>query len=625
MANERILELIRKEEVVLFIGAGMSIYAGFPSGAGLAKILFDNLTDDLKTDIEFTYNLPKLCDDIYTLKGGNKNYLIETLKKEFRKPPTSTETHKLLAGIPHFRNIVTTNYDTLIETENPNIEVIRKSKDLATTNHNSKLLFKIHSDFTDTDRLILTNSDYLNYFTNNSEDQIFWNVVKDRLATNHILFVGYSLEDTNVKDMLNKIMNELGENRKEIYFASPAIDAVKRAFLSRHNISFIESTGENLIKIIDNDIKLNYLPNLSKGIGRADTAIALANSKDLCLELRNKGEAVEVGHVTANSNSTGYKFDFKVQLPNNDKDKFEKFFKNQSFDELVIDKEILKEFSFFISDLRIHNENNISSITLQKRPNYDCNINIVFEDDFEIDNYAFKFTAIKPSETQTLFQIVVDDFTIIMELDLQSDGQFLVKLNQIPSNSIRSTNSGLQFYEILSRITSNLKYKIFKDGTILFSSEQFRLPFTDAYNVDHLKDYFKDLKKIEKHFNVRFKDIDLNKAYENRVKLLNLHIENVSVLEEIDTVKVKCFNDEEFEILKNAQADEQALIIGTGEKAIYHLHGLDFDLGYKFKVIDDLIIINKESLNNWKNTEIIVKSKSNIMRTIFSPNKLFIE
>jgi hypothetical protein len=90
-------------------------------------------------------------------------------------------------------------------------------------------------------------------------------------------------------------------------------------------------------------------------------------------------------------------------------------------------------------------------------------------------------------------------------------------------------------------------------------------------------------------------------------------------------MQVKCFNEEEFEILKNAQADEQAIIIGTAEKAIYHLHGLDFDLGYIFKVIDDLIIINKESLDNWKNTEIIVKSKSNIMRTIFSPNKLFIE
>lgn len=29
MAKDRIFELIRKEEVVLFVGAGMSLYAGY--------------------------------------------------------------------------------------------------------------------------------------------------------------------------------------------------------------------------------------------------------------------------------------------------------------------------------------------------------------------------------------------------------------------------------------------------------------------------------------------------------------------------------------------------------------------------------------------------------------------
>ena len=98
MASERIFELIRKEEVVLFAGAGMSMYAGYPSGAKLSQILYDNLSDDIKPDIEFTYNLPKLCDDIFQLKGGNKSYLLEILKKEFKRTPISTETHKLLAA-----------------------------------------------------------------------------------------------------------------------------------------------------------------------------------------------------------------------------------------------------------------------------------------------------------------------------------------------------------------------------------------------------------------------------------------------------------------------------------------------------------------------------------------------
>lgn len=121
MGKERVFELIRKEDVVLFVGAGMSMYAGYPSGAMLSKIFYDNLSKDLKSDIEFTEDLPKLTNDIYYLKGGNKNYLLQILKREFQKEPISTEIHQLLAKIPHFKTIITTNYDTLIESTNKNM------------------------------------------------------------------------------------------------------------------------------------------------------------------------------------------------------------------------------------------------------------------------------------------------------------------------------------------------------------------------------------------------------------------------------------------------------------------------------------------------------------------------
>ena len=115
MSKQRIFELIRKEEAALFVGAGMSLYAGYPSGAKLAEILFNNLTSDLQEQVDFTTNLPKLAEDIYYLKGGNKNYLIENLKNEFQKEPISNETHQLLAKIPQIKTIITTNYDTLFE------------------------------------------------------------------------------------------------------------------------------------------------------------------------------------------------------------------------------------------------------------------------------------------------------------------------------------------------------------------------------------------------------------------------------------------------------------------------------------------------------------------------------
>ena len=37
MENAKVFDLIRSEQVVLFAGSGMSIYAGFPGGNDLAQ------------------------------------------------------------------------------------------------------------------------------------------------------------------------------------------------------------------------------------------------------------------------------------------------------------------------------------------------------------------------------------------------------------------------------------------------------------------------------------------------------------------------------------------------------------------------------------------------------------
>lgn len=39
----RLFELIRKEDIVLFIGAGFSLKAGYPGGNRLAEIIYNDL------------------------------------------------------------------------------------------------------------------------------------------------------------------------------------------------------------------------------------------------------------------------------------------------------------------------------------------------------------------------------------------------------------------------------------------------------------------------------------------------------------------------------------------------------------------------------------------------------
>ncbi|MDR7371037.1 SIR2 family protein [Flavobacterium aquidurense] len=619
MASKRIFELIRKEEVVLFAGAGMSRYAGYPSGGELADILYKNLSDDIREDIEPTFNLPKLCEDILLIKG-NKSYLIETLKKEFRKKNTPAEAHKILAGIPHFKTIITTNYDTLIESENDRIEVIRTSIDYVNADKNAQMLFKIHSDFTDIENIILTSSDYLNYFSQQSENTVFWNAVKDRLASNNILFVGYSLEDINVQDMIKKIIHQLGDYKKEMYFVAPSLDRVKQGFLQKHNIKHIQSTGEDLIKEIDTDIRHNFLPDLAKGIGKADTALNFAKERQLSIELKKGEKGIDIGHVKSLDSNKAYKIDLKLTLEGEKKDQFFQFLDNKSFDEICLESDVLKELSFIMKDLRILNQDSISKMTLQKRPNFDFNINIEFDDDFEVHDYPFVFTVIKPAEDQSHIKIVVDGFVVMIKLffdSIEDKNKFNMEI--FPPEDIKSVNQGLKFYEILSRIANNIPFKIFKEGKLFFNSAQFPLPFEkNAFNADGLQQYFANLRKIEKYFNIKFSGINLQQAFPERVKLIQAKMNNQTLFYEFEGVSITTVEENEIEVLKNIEGIEKALAMSDKKKTVINLHGQDFDLGYIVDLIFDPVIRNPEDLIDFKNKEIIVGSKTNKIGRRFS-------
>ena len=130
MATDRIYELIRKEEVVIFCGAGMSIYAGFPSGNQLAKIIYDQLSPSEKEEIPQNLTLPDLCLQSVDIRKS-KNSLITLLKQVYEVTPTDTSVHQIVANIPHFKTIITTNYDRLFENVYGDAcSVVRQSADL---------------------------------------------------------------------------------------------------------------------------------------------------------------------------------------------------------------------------------------------------------------------------------------------------------------------------------------------------------------------------------------------------------------------------------------------------------------------------------------------------------------
>ncbi|MFT4680782.1 MAG: hypothetical protein ACI9FU_000395 [Granulosicoccus sp.] len=206
----------------------MSIYTGYPSGSELSKLLYDWLSNDEKKLVKSTQALPDLAEQIFRVKSQDRNALISQLSKIFNKTPKSRAIHDRLAIIPHFNTIITTNNDTLFETSfKSKAQVTFKTSHIPSIDHRKIQIFKIHGDLNKPDSIILTTSDYNNFFKDRKDDSTYWKVISERISTNIVLFLGYNLEDPNVSVVFDRITDSLGAHRKEAFLVASNPDPAK--------------------------------------------------------------------------------------------------------------------------------------------------------------------------------------------------------------------------------------------------------------------------------------------------------------------------------------------------------------------------------------------------------------
>lgn len=223
------------ERISLFVGAGASINAGYPSWYNL----FKPLAKELGTVLDESTNYYRLAQ-YYSNKFGPAE-----LRKRINDIINKNDFHSPLISElidVGFTNIWTTNFDNVLELSYKNrnvlINKVFRDADLSNVELNKRInIYKMNGDISNLDGIVATQKDYEEYSDSHRMMLMFF---KRELISSTFLFVGYSFTDNLVMDCLSEITRYLGEaapyhytimkeNKSEPYF-SHFVDDLERRY-----------------------------------------------------------------------------------------------------------------------------------------------------------------------------------------------------------------------------------------------------------------------------------------------------------------------------------------------------------------------------------------------------------
>lgn len=272
---ERLIKLVRQGKVSLFIGSGFSFEAHAPSVSDLKELILNEFDNDKLKEEHRNDELAELTEYfVEEVCTGSRHELIEIMKRAFDFKPVCMDDHKLLASIPHFKTLFTTNYDTLLEKSYTECErrVIRNDEDCTYDENKRVSIYKLHGDFVFPDSVVITTSDYKKYKgTIKRPNPIMWNEVISEFTRKNILFIGYSLADENVISIIKYIKHRVGKNIKQMFLIAPNIKISRQEQLKKMGITYIDAYAKDFLGELNNSLMKNITDDFRHKMIDAET------------------------------------------------------------------------------------------------------------------------------------------------------------------------------------------------------------------------------------------------------------------------------------------------------------------------------------------------------------------
>lgn len=248
---EELITAIKQRQVILFVGAGVSIHLGLPSWDELIKFMAKDL--DYDPDIFARLGSHVALAEYYIAKKNSIGPLRSQMDRDWHSSSidiSSSELHRIIVEF-NFPIIYTTNYDRWLEKAfeyyNKPFTKITQASDIIKIKEGITQIVKFHGDFDDDNSLVLTESSYFERLEFESPLDI---KMRSDILGRTVLFVGYGLHDLNVRYLLYKLAklwekSGIAHERPKSYLFMPRPNPVAEVILEGWGIRVLTSDEDD--------------------------------------------------------------------------------------------------------------------------------------------------------------------------------------------------------------------------------------------------------------------------------------------------------------------------------------------------------------------------------------------
>lgn len=244
---KEIVTAAKKGKLSIFAGSGVST----ESRSVLPFTFYDQISYELNIDPKGSrLSFDELMSLFVKQTKEGRRSLISEIYKRFdriesftRTYSTATSFHREVATIPHLNEIFTTNWDNYFENVCGALPIVT-SEDFIFSDLDIRKVYKLHGSINNVGSIVATTEDYKTCYKNLSTGLI-GSKLKLSLASETILFIGYSFTDFDFNKLFSFIRKQLKGASKHIYIVT--LDPKMTERMNRGDVTVINTDATYFI------------------------------------------------------------------------------------------------------------------------------------------------------------------------------------------------------------------------------------------------------------------------------------------------------------------------------------------------------------------------------------------